>query len=130
MLWGLSYLDIGKLSVAVMYFEQAVWISRAENSLALEGKALGNLGLAYKALGYLVRSIEFQEEHLAISRELQDLSEEGRALDNLGQAYRQLGNYNRAIAPIIIVNYLLLRGLMIALEKRLHCTIWGKRIAD
>lgn len=95
---GLSYLDIGKLSVAVMYFEQAVWISRAEKSLALEGKALGNLGLAYKALGYISRSIEFQEEHLAIARELEDLAEEGRALGDLGQAYRQLGDFKRAIA--------------------------------
>jgi serine/threonine-protein kinase len=69
---GLSYLDIGKLSVAVMYFEQAVWIGRAEKAPALEGRALGNLGLAYKALGYIERAIEFQEEHLAIARELKD----------------------------------------------------------
>ena len=50
---GLSYLDIGKLSVAVMYFEQAVWIGRAQQSLELEGKALGNLGTAYTTLGYI-----------------------------------------------------------------------------
>ncbi|MCB8991767.1 MAG: serine/threonine protein kinase [Ardenticatenaceae bacterium] len=77
---GLSYLDLGKLSVAIMYFEQAVWTGRTENSLELEGAALGNLGRAYRALGYTDRAIEFHGEHLAIAREIGDRAQEGRAL--------------------------------------------------
>lgn len=94
---GLSYLDIGKLDVAVMYFEQAVNIARAENIRELEGKGLGNLGLAYAALGYTERAIEFHEEHLAIARELGDRMEEGHSQGNLGLVYRQKGDPERAI---------------------------------
>lgn len=94
---GLSYLDIGKLDVAVMYFEQAVNVARAENIRELEGKGLGNLGLAYAALGYIERAIEFHEEHLAIARELGDRAEEGRSQGNLGLVYRQKGEPERAV---------------------------------
>ena len=94
---GLSYLDIGKLDVAVMYFEQAVNVARAENLRELEGKGLGNLGLAYAALGYIERAIEFHEEHLAIARELADRGEEGRSQGNLGLVYRQKGEPERAV---------------------------------
>lgn len=94
---GLSYLDLGKLSVAIMYFEQAVWIGRTEESLALEGAGLGNLGRAYRALGYTERAIEFHKEHLAIARQIGDRAQEGRALGDLGEAYRQLGSEERAI---------------------------------
>ncbi|NKQ34176.1 MAG: tetratricopeptide repeat protein [Chloroflexi bacterium] len=94
---GLSYLDIGKLDVAVLYFEQAVNIARAEGSLELEGVGLGNLGLAYTALGYLDRAIEFHEEHLGIARETGNMVQEGLALGNLGRVYRQNGRPEQAI---------------------------------
>ncbi|VAW42684.1 hypothetical protein MNBD_CHLOROFLEXI01-3855, partial [hydrothermal vent metagenome] len=94
---GLAYFDIGKLDVAVMYFEQAVNVARAENIRELEGKGLGNLGLAYAALGYIERAIEFLEEQLAIARELGDLAEEGRSQGNLGRVYRQKGDAERAV---------------------------------
>jgi serine/threonine protein kinase/Tfp pilus assembly protein PilF len=86
---GLSYLDIGKLDVAVMYFEQVVNIARRENSPETEGIGLGNLGKAYTALGYIERAIEFHEENLAIVHRLGDRVQEGLALGNLGRAYRQ-----------------------------------------
>ncbi len=94
---GLSYLDIGKLDVAVLYFEQTVNIARAEGSLELEGVGLGNLGLAYTALGYLKRAIEFHEEHLAIARETGNMAQEGLALGHLGQAYREDGRPEQAV---------------------------------
>lgn len=94
---GLSYLDIGKLSVAVMYFEQVVSVARAEESAELEGVGLGNLGLAYVAMGYVDRALEFFEEHLSIAHKLDDQAEECRALGNLGRAYRRLGKQEDAI---------------------------------
>lgn len=94
---GLSYLDIGKLGVAVMYFEQAVTVARTEESAQLEGESLGNLGLAYVAMGYIDRAIEFFEEHLAIAQKLDDQSEECRALGNLGRAYRRMGKQEEAV---------------------------------
>ncbi len=94
---GLSYLDIGKLSVAVMYFEQAVGVGRAEESAKLEGVGLSNLGQAYVAMGYVDRALEFFEEHLSIAHKLDDQAEECRALGNLGRAYRRLGKQEEAI---------------------------------
>lgn len=94
---GLSYLDIGKLDVAVMYFEQAVNLARQENAVRLEGVGLGNLGLANMALGYLRRAIEFHDEHLAIARELEDRAEEAKALGHLGHTYLRLGDVDGAI---------------------------------
>lgn len=94
---GLSYLDIGKLDVAVLYFEQVVNIARAEGALELEGVGLGNLGLAYTALGYLDRAIEFHEEHLGIARETNNMIQEGLALGNLGRTYRQNGRPEQAV---------------------------------
>ncbi len=94
---GLSYLDIGKMDVAVMYFEQVVTIARREGSRELEGVGLGNLGRAYTALGYIERAIEFHEEHLAIVHNLGDRAQEGLALGNLGRAYRQSREPEKAI---------------------------------
>jgi tetratricopeptide (TPR) repeat protein len=94
---GLSYLDIGKLSVAVMYFEQAVNVARAEESAELEGVSLGNLGLAYVAMGYVDRALEFFDEHLSVAHKLGDQTEECRALGNLGRAYRRMGKQEEAI---------------------------------
>lgn len=94
---GLSYLDLGKMSVAIMYFEQAVWTGRTENSLELEGAGLGNLGQAYCALGYAEKAIEFHQEHLALAHQIGDRAQEGRAVGDLGRAYRQLGDEERAI---------------------------------
>jgi serine/threonine protein kinase/Tfp pilus assembly protein PilF len=93
---GLSYLDIGKLDVAVMYFEQAVIIGRAEKSQMLECEGLGNLGLAYRAMGYVKRAIEFHEEQLTIAHETGARAEQARALGDLGRAYRALRSPRRA----------------------------------
>ncbi len=94
---GLSYLDIGKLDVAIMYFEQAVTVARAEDSLALEAAALGNLGLVYASMGYVSRALDFHDEQLAIAREIEDRAEEGRALGHMGRARGRRGDSEPAI---------------------------------
>lgn len=94
---GMSYFDIGKLDVAILYFEQTVNIARDEKSLELEGRGLGNLGLVYTTMGYMERAIEFHEEHLTIARKIEDPAQEGRALGNLGWVYRQKGDPEKAI---------------------------------
>lgn len=94
---GLSYMDIGKLDVAVMYFEQVVTIARNEKSQEIECIGLGNLGQAYTSLGYVDRAVEFFEEQLVIARKLTNNAEEGKALGNLGKAYRQSRQTDKAI---------------------------------
>lgn len=95
---GRSYLDIGKLPVAITYFEQVVWLGRQEESLELEASGLGNLGLAYFASGYRGRAIDFYQEQLAIARQTGSQAEEAAALGNLGTSYRYMGNLAQAIS--------------------------------
>ncbi|MFO7681322.1 MAG: tetratricopeptide repeat protein [Chloroflexota bacterium] len=94
---GLSYLDIGKLDVAVMYFEQAVIIGRSERFPSLESAGLGNLGVTYRAMGYGKRAVEFHEEQLTIAHETGYRNEQARALGELGKAYRSLRDPHRAV---------------------------------
>ncbi|MEZ4512301.1 MAG: tetratricopeptide repeat protein [Chloroflexota bacterium] len=94
---GLSYLDIGKPAVAIIYFEQAVWVGRQQADKQLEGAALGNLGAAYAMQGYYERAIEFHREHLQLARESSNAPEMTRALGNLGSVYQQKGDVERGI---------------------------------
>ena len=94
---GQSYLDIGKLPVAITYFEQAVWLGRQENSLELEASGLGYLGQAYFAAGYIGRAIDFYQEQLTIAQQTNSQAEEAVALGNLGTSYRYQGELAQAI---------------------------------
>ncbi len=95
---GRSYLDIGKLPVAITYFEQAVWLGRQEKSLELEASSLGYLGQAYSAAGYSGRAIDFYQEQLAIARETGSQAEAAAALGNLGTSYRYRDELDKAIS--------------------------------
>lgn len=94
---GLSYLDIGKPAVAIIYFEQAIWASRQQADKQLEAAALGNLGAAHAMQGYYERAIEFHREHFQLARESSNVAEMARALGNLGTAYQQMGEVERGI---------------------------------
>lgn len=95
---GLSYLDIGKPAVAILYFEQAIWISRQEKDKQLEAAVLGNLGTAYASQGFFERAVEFHQEHLTMAWKGEDLAEISRALGDLGTVYHQLGENQKAIS--------------------------------
>ena len=97
MTMGMSYLDIGKLDLAVMYFEQAIGIGRAEGAIDLECESLGNLAFAYLMLGYYERAREFLREHFAMAQRTNNRAEEARALGNLGRAYRRTGFPKKAL---------------------------------
>lgn len=94
---GLSYLDIGKFNLSVMYFEQAISIARQEKDAALEAEGLGNLGVVYLALGYHERALAFINEQLPILRQLKQQAAIGRALGNLGRTYRRMGMAEKAL---------------------------------
>ncbi|MEM7111837.1 MAG: tetratricopeptide repeat protein [Chloroflexota bacterium] len=95
---GLSYLDIGKPAVAILYFEQAIWISRQEEEQALETAAVGNLGTAYRIQGYFDRALEFYQEQLSIAWAIENHAEIANALGNLGTVYHQLGRDDEAVS--------------------------------
>lgn len=94
---GLSYLDIGKFNLSVMYFEQAISIARQEKEPALEAEGLGNLGVVYLALGYHERALAFINEQLPILKQLKQQAAIGRALGNLGRTYRRMGMAGKAL---------------------------------
>ena len=94
---GYAYLDLGKASVAVGYFERAIAAGEREGVPALRGAALGNLGLAYADLGEVRRATSYYEECLTLHREIGDRRGEGADLGNLGVSYKNLGEVRRAI---------------------------------
>ena len=94
---GISYLDIGKVEVAMGYFEQAREVGESEGERQLAGAVLGNLGSACLNLGDARRAIGYFEQALEIAREIGDRHGEGAALGNLGNAYKNLGDARRAI---------------------------------
>jgi tetratricopeptide (TPR) repeat protein len=94
---GVSYLDIGKVEVAVGYFQRAREVGKEEGERPLEEVALDSLGNAYRNLGDARRAIGYYEQALIIAREIGDRRREGNVLGNLGIAYRNLGNTRRAI---------------------------------
>jgi len=94
---GLSYLDIGKFNLSVMYFEQAISIARREKEPALEAEGLGNLGMVYLALGYYERALAFINEQLPILKQLKRHAEIGRAFGYLGRTYRRMGLPEKAL---------------------------------
>lgn len=94
---GILYKNLGELSRAVEFLEQALLIDREVGDRLGEGQDLGNLGNAYANLGELQRAIELFEQQLTIAREVGDRRGEGNALGNLGNVYADLHNLQRAI---------------------------------
>jgi len=94
---GESYRDIGKVEVALGYFEQAQEVGSAEGDQRLEAAGLHAQGIAHHRLGDTRRAIELHEQSLAIFREIDDRAGEKVSLGGLGQAYLRLGDGRRAI---------------------------------
>jgi tetratricopeptide (TPR) repeat protein len=94
---GLSYLDIGKLEVAMRYFEQALQIGNTEEEKYLVTGALSNIANTHLRLGNVMQAIRDSEQCLVLHRELDDRRGEGYVLGNLGFAYLRLGKFQRAI---------------------------------
>jgi len=94
---GASYKEIGKVKVAIEYFEQAVSIGLAEKERRLEASGFSTLGNSYLDLSNPSKAIEYHERDLAFAREISNRRAEGKALANLGNAYRQFGDINKAI---------------------------------
>lgn len=94
---GLANWSIGKVQIAIQYYEQVLELARQVKDRFQEGAALSNLGVAYDDLGEARKAIEFQEQALVIAREIGDIKGEGRRLGNLGSVYAVLGDAHKAI---------------------------------
>ncbi|HOU12816.1 MAG TPA: tetratricopeptide repeat protein [Anaerolineae bacterium] len=92
---GIAYLDIGKVEVAISYFERAIAILQSENLYSAQ--ALLGLGGAYQQLGDTHRAIGYYEQALVITRDMNDALGESTVLNNLGVAHKNLGDLRKAI---------------------------------
>jgi len=94
---GSVYLDIGQVSTAIKFFDQALEIAREIKSRNSECAWLGNLGNSYFMIGKIIEAIGFYEQILIIHRESGEKGDEGKDLGNLGNAYTILGDAHKAI---------------------------------
>ena len=104
---GLANWCIGKINIAIQYYEKMLESARQDNAKQHEGTALGNLGLAYDSLGDVRKAIEFYEQALVIAREIGDQWGEGNQLGNLGFSYTIIGETHKAIKQLeqaLIIN--------------------------
>ena len=95
---GVAYSNLGDVSKAISFYEQALVIAREIGDCRSEYRSLGNLGSAYQDLGDVPKAISFSEQALLISREIGNRRGEGVSLGLLGNAYAKLGNLPKAIS--------------------------------
>lgn len=95
---GVRHLELGLVSRAIEYLEQALQLRRAIGDRQGEGNQLGNLGCCYQGLGDARRAIDYHEQALVISREIGDRRGEGSHLGNLGTAFATQKRFDRALA--------------------------------
>lgn len=97
---GAAYRQVGKLSKAVEYWEQAIQIYQVKKdskSLQSLAEALADQAQAYNALGQFSRAISLSRKATEIARRLSDQKIEAVAQGTLGNAYSIAGEYDRAL---------------------------------
>ncbi len=88
---------ISQYDLSIIYYGNALMISREAGNKRDVGSSLNNLGVAYEALGNYTKAIEQYEQALIIAKEIGNQKGEGSAFGNLGLSYNSLGNYTKAI---------------------------------
>jgi len=94
---GNAYQDLGKVRLAIEYFQKALAAAREIGDEEGERRALGGLGDAYQAAGEMEKAIETYLQYLDQAREIGDRQVEGYLLNNLGAAYGNMGQPAQAI---------------------------------
>jgi tetratricopeptide (TPR) repeat protein len=95
---GLVYREMGEVSKAIDYYEQALATYRQLDDRQGEADSLGNLGLVCYSTGDLSRAIDHHQLALAIHLETGYRRGEASSLGNLGLACRVMGNLARALS--------------------------------
>jgi tetratricopeptide (TPR) repeat protein len=94
---GSAYRDSGKISDALLCYNQAVTLARESNSRQAEGLWLGGLGTCYGELGETHKAIEYLEQALIIARESESKQHQAVALTNLANLYAEVGKVHKSI---------------------------------
>jgi tetratricopeptide (TPR) repeat protein len=95
---GNSHGNLGEVTKAIEFYQQALNFSREIGDRIGEGGTLGNLGSAYYAQGQYEQAIAHHQQYLTIAREIGNRQGEGIALGCLGNVYYAQGQYEQAIA--------------------------------
>jgi tetratricopeptide (TPR) repeat protein len=93
---GSSYLHLGRIQVAINYFEKALKVFRKNQDLSGEAAELGNLGQAHYQLGNTKLAIDLFQQCLAAQGIINNRDGESSALRDLAMAYVDLGKSNEA----------------------------------
>lgn len=94
---GNAYVDIGKIQIALPYFEKALGIAQLQKNENLEAAALNSLGMTQSYLGNTDQGIKDYKQALSISQKIGYKGQEAAVLMNLGTAYKNTGNIQLAI---------------------------------
>jgi tetratricopeptide (TPR) repeat protein len=94
---GVTHYALGKVETAIMYYQQALSISRQIGDHRNEGRQLGNLGNAYWSLGQIEQAINYFRVGLRWSDSIGDRRSKAYHMGNLGNVYRDLGQLEQAI---------------------------------
>ncbi len=94
---GASYMELGKVNVALEYFERVCKVGQMEGMPALESIGLNHLGSALCALGNVRQAIELHKQALAIAQQIDERDLEGDVLSSLGIDYAHLGDNRQAV---------------------------------
>ncbi|MFZ1396572.1 MAG: BREX system ATP-binding domain-containing protein, partial [Candidatus Promineifilaceae bacterium] len=90
----------GNLRHSIEYHEEALQLSRAQNSPVEIQKVLSNLASIHRMLGEFEQAEAYFQEALKIAQQIGYVYGESILLNNMGIFYSNLGKYERAIATI------------------------------
>jgi tetratricopeptide (TPR) repeat protein len=95
-----AYRQIGQIDKAILHWEQAIQIYRADDNKAQRrlSQLLTEQAQAYSTQGQHQRAVQLAQSAIELARQIQDQATVAAALGVLGNANWALGNYDPAIA--------------------------------
>ncbi|SEN04469.1 Tetratricopeptide repeat-containing protein [Mucilaginibacter gossypiicola] len=95
---ALNYASLGKDSLAINCYRQAIRLAQFNGNKKGEGKALNNLAILYTNRAEYQKSLELRLGASAIFEEIHDQKAIGGISNNLGVTYLYLGDYPQALS--------------------------------
>ncbi len=94
---GNIYLDLRQYEKARQYFNQALFLAKAEDDSYIIATSLSNLGHMHLGLGDAEEARKFYQRALELDRQENDLEGMGYSYYNLGIAFKKLNDFEKAL---------------------------------
>lgn len=95
---ALNYANLGKDTLAIDCYTQAISIARSNFNKSSEGKAMNNLAILYTNRAEYKKALDLRLYALAIFQELHNQKAIGSLFNNLGVTYLYLSDYPQALS--------------------------------